>query len=488
MTSNNVIVSLDETKETIWPEFELIIKSLNCLEDSYFSIVDASGKIIFLSQGFEDIDGYPVQDIVGKNVLDVYKLGNQKSVHMIAVNEKRVLKNRLLNYLSLEGKPVKLLMDIHPVYSGDEVIGSVAVSYDKSRTQVLTDRVLELQKALSNQFKKRSQNGTQFCFDDIIGSSDSMQNVIEMAKRMATTDSRIMILGETGTGKELLAQSIHNYSSRSDGPFVAINCSAIPDTLLESILFGTTKGAFTGSENKPGLFEEAENGTLFLDEINSMSVVFQSKLLRALETNRIRRVGSNKEIPVNARIISAMNLNPEEAIESEKIRSDFYFRLAVVTIESPPLRKRDGDITILSWYYIKKYNKNLGRKIQEISPETVNILENHNWPGNVRELAHCIEHAMNMVDPNETSLLVEHLPAFLQNKIKTSSVLPINFEEINDYNQLMMQIEKDILIDLLKKNNCNISQTAKKLNLSRQCLFYKIKRLNIDIQHDIQII
>lgn len=468
-------------------EFELIVKALNCLEDAYFSIVDATGKIVFLSKGFEAIDGYIVNEVTGRNVLDVYKLGHDKSVHMIAINEKRVLKNRLLNYLSADGKPVKLLMDIHPVFSGNKVIGSVAVSYDKSKTQILTERVLELQKALSSNFYKNRQNGTQYCFDDIIGSSKQIRKVIKMAKKIATTDSRVMILGETGTGKELLAQSIHNYRSRANGPFVAINCSAIPETLFESILFGTTKGAFTGAENKAGLFEEAQNGTLFLDEINSMSVALQSKLLRVLETKHVRRLGSNKEIPVNARVISAMNLEPEKAIESGTIRSDLYYRLAVVTIESPPLREREGDIELLAWYYIKKYNEIMGRKINKISPEVINILENYHWPGNVRELAHCIEHAMNMVEPSESSLRIEHLPGFLNRIYRKNDLLPIDIPQINDYNQLIEQLEKKILTEALKKNNGNISQTAKSLNLSRQALFYKIKRLNIDIQREIKI-
>lgn len=296
-----------------------------------------------------------------------------------------------------------------------------------------------------------------------------------------------MILGETGTGKELFAQSIHNESSRAKEPFIAVNCSAIPDSLLESILFGTTKGAFTGAENKSGLFEEAKNGTLFLDELNSMSIVLQAKLLRALETNRIRRVGGNQEIPVNPRIISAMNINPLEAIENEKLRSDFYYRLAVVTLECPSLRNRKEDIITLSWHYIKKYNKILGRKIDRLSPEVMKILENYNWPGNVRELSHCIEHAMNMVDPNDTSLLVRHLPAFIQENALKSNILPIILPKTNDFKQIMNQVEKDILLQALKRNNGNMNQSAKELGLSRQSLFYKLKKLNIDIEHETYI-
>lgn len=481
-------VDLNEPKidcNNIRNEFELIIKSLDCLEDCYFSIVDAAGTMIFISKAFEKIDGY--SNILGKNVMDVYKLGPQNSVHIKVINEKRVMKNTLLRYPSVNGQPIELVMDIYPVFSGQEVIGSIAISRDTSKIQALTDTVLQLQKALNNQLQKPSNNGTQFCFDDIIGSGECMQNVINTAKKMARSESRIMILGETGTGKELFAQSIHNKSSRAKEPFVAVNCSAIPENLLESLLFGTNKGAFTGAQDKPGLFEEAKNGTLFLDELNSMNIVLQSKLLRALETNRIRRVGGNKEIPVNPRIISAMNIDPIEAIETEKLRSDFYYRLAVITLESPPLRNRKEDIITLSWHYIKKYNKILGRKIDEISEEVIQILENYNWPGNVRELSHCIEHAMNMVDPNETSLLVLHLPAFLQGQTAKNTTLPIIVPKHNDYKQLMEQVEKEILTQALKRNNGCMNQTAKELNLSRQCLYYKLKRLNIDIQHEIHI-
>ncbi len=468
-------------------DYELIIKSLNGLEDCYFSIVDASGKIIFVSKDFESLDGYVTSDIIGKNILDVYKLGEQNSVHMRAINEKRVLKNTLLKYPSVDGKPVQLVMDIHPIFSGKEVIGSIAISRDTSKIQALTDTVLLLQKSLNNQLKKTSNNGTQFCFDDIIGSGTCMKNVITKAKKMARSESRIMILGETGTGKELFAQSIHNESSRAKEPFIAVNCSAIPDTLLESILFGTNKGAFTGAEDKPGLFEEAKNGTLFLDELNSMSIVLQAKLLRALETNRIRRVGGNKEIPVNPRVISAMNIDPLEAIETEKMRSDFYYRLAVVTLESPPLRDRQEDIITLAMFYIKKYNKILGRKINELSSEVIQLFEKYRWPGNVRELCHTIEHAMNMVDPTDTSILVQHLPAFLQDNSNQNHQSPITIPKGNDYKEIMLQVEKDFLTQALKRHNGNMNQTAIELGLTRQCLFYKLKRLSIDIQHEIHI-
>ncbi|EKN67939.1 sigma-54-dependent Fis family transcriptional regulator [Schinkia azotoformans] len=484
------LVELNKPKKSckdICAEFELVINSLDCLSDCYFSIVDATGKIVFISKEFEKFDGYKTSDILGRNVLDVYNLGEQNSVHMIAIHERRIMKNTLLRYSAANGKIVELIMDIYPVFSEQEVIGSVAISRDTSKIKELTDKLSQLQKALYHQMQKTNNNGTQFCFDDIIGSGERLQRVINNAKKMASSESRIMILGETGTGKELFAQSIHNFSSRAAEPFIAVNCSAIPDTLLESILFGTTKGAFTGAMDKAGLFEEAKNGTLFLDELNSMSIVLQAKLLRALETNRIRRVGGNKEIPVNPRIISAMNIDPIEAIETEKLRSDFYYRLAVVTLDIPPLRDRKEDITTLSWCYIKKYNKILGRKIDKISDEVVQMMESYNWSGNVRELSHCIEHAMNIIDPNDTSLQARHLPPFLQDKTLKKNIPPINVSKFNDYKQMMQQVEKDILTEALKRNNGNINQTAKEFNLSRQCLHYKLKRLDIDVQHEIHI-
>jgi arginine utilization regulatory protein len=468
-------------------EYDLLIKSIDCLEDCYFSLVDATGKIVFLSKDFEKIDGYVTSNILGKNVLDVYRLDKRDSVHMKVINEKRILKNTLFRYPAANDQPVEVVMDIYPVFSGSEVIGSFGITRDTSKIQALTDKLFQLQQALYDQSREMNKNGTQYCLDDIIGSGEAIQNVISTAKKMAHSESRIMILGETGTGKELFAQSIHNYSPRASEPFVAINCSAIPDTLLESILFGTKKGAFTGAEDKPGLFEEAKNGTLFLDEINSMSIVLQSKLLRALETNRIRRLGCNKEIPVHPRIISAMNINPKEAIETGKLRSDFYYRLAVVTLECPPLRDRKEDIIPLARFFLIKYNKILGRRVAEMSKEVIQILENHNWPGNVRELSHCIEHGMNMVDPGDTSLLVQHLPAFLLDKTLRRNILPIIVPKSNDYKQIMLQVEKSILTQALKRNNGNMNQTAKELNLSRQCLYYKLKQLDIDIQHEIHI-
>src|SRR5699024_5466779 len=211
-----------------------------------------------------------------------------------------------------------------------------------------------------------------------------------------------------GTGKELFAQSIHN-NSLVPGPFVSINCAAIPENLLEGLLFGTTEGAFTGAKNHPGLFEEAKNGTLFLDELNSMPPNLQPKLLRAIETGKIRRVGETRERIVKPRIISALNIHPLDAIENHDIRMDLFYRLGVITIVIPPLKDRLDDIPILVDKFINKFNIKLNKNIKGVTPEVEEIFNSHNWPGNVRELEHLIEHSM-IITTGDRYIRKENLP------------------------------------------------------------------------------
>ncbi|MGB3913916.1 MAG: sigma 54-interacting transcriptional regulator, partial [Thermacetogeniaceae bacterium] len=331
------------------------------------------------------------------------------------------------------------------------------------------------------QKRRKHANGTIFEFDDIIGESDSIKQTIKIAKKFARSLSPVIIQGETGTGKELFAQSIHNYSSRANGPFVAVNCAAIPESLLEGILFGTSKGAFTGAEDKSGLFEEATEGTLFLDEINSMSMLLQTKMLRVLQNKTVRRVGGNKEIPVNPRIISATNVDPMESIAKNQLRNDLYYRLAVATLVIPPLRNRLDDIPILARYFIEKNSKIMGKNIKYISDEVFEIFNKYNWPGNVRELEHVIEHAINMADSTDTKLSVQHLPPHLREKFTHKHHFYKDYK-VNNLQQTLLDIEKDIITQELINNDYNITKTAKSLGISRQHLQYRLKKLNIKKQ------
>ena len=231
----------------------------------------------------------------------------------------------------------------------------------------------------------------------------------EKLKKVALTNSAVLIEGETGTGKDMIAKILHSESPRKNMPFITQNCAAIPNELLESIFFGTVKGAYTGAENRKGLFELADGGTLFLDELSSMDLNLQAKILKAIEEGYIRRIGGTTNIKINVRLVSAMNIKPEIAISKNLIRKDLFYRLSVVRFEIPPLRKRKEDILLLSFYFIEKYNKEMGKNVKEISEMVKTIFLNHSWSGNVRELKNVIESIFNFIET--TTITMRDIPA-----------------------------------------------------------------------------
>ena len=251
----------------------------------------------------------------------------------------------------------------------------------------------------------------KYSFNDILGISHGLRQVKEKLNKAALTDSTILIRGESGTGKELFAHAVHTASHRAKGPFVAINCSAIPESLLESELFGYEEGAFTGAKRggKPGKFELAEGGILFLDEIGDMPQHLQAKLLRVLENRRIERVGSTELVPINVRIIAATNRHLEEMVERHEFRGDLYYRLSVIPVFIPPLRDRQEDTPVLIEHFLDKYSKKLGRGRQRLDPAAAGMLKDYSWPGNVRELQNAIEYAVNMSESGQL-ITVDHLP------------------------------------------------------------------------------
>ena len=257
-----------------------------------------------------------------------------------------------------------------------------------------------LDKTMSNirppQKKGHYNNGTQYTFKNVKGNNPEFRRCINTAQMAANSPSPIMLYGETGTGKELFAQSIHNVSVRRKAGYIPVNCSAIPENLLEGILFGTTRGAFTGALDKPGLFEMANGGTLLLDEINSMPIGLQGKILRVLQEKKVRRVGSLKEIDIDAKIISSINIQPHQAIENNTLRADLFYRLGVVFIGIPPLVERKDDISLLVQFFVEKCSDTLGVRQHRLSKQVMDMFFTYQWPGNVRELEHIIEGAMNV--------------------------------------------------------------------------------------------
>ncbi|MFL0267177.1 sigma-54 interaction domain-containing protein [Candidatus Clostridium radicumherbarum] len=307
----------------------------------------------------------------------------------------------------------------------------------------------------------------KYNFHHIIGNSEALICCKDKAVRASKTSSPILIYGETGTGKELFIQAIHNNSDRSNKPFIAQNCAAIPSNLLEGILFGITKGAFTGAEDKKGIFELANGGTLYLDELNSMPIELQGKLLRVLQDGTVRRLGSSINKSVDTRLIVSLNEWPELLIEEGKLRKDLYYRLNVVRIDLPPLRYRKEDIPLITEYFIKKFNKKFHASIDGIDASSLEKLIYLEWQGNVRELEHVIEGVFNLKQ---------------KGKINDNDLEYIGLNIVNRNMSLkskVEEIEKSYIKEALIINKYNISKAADFLQIPRQTLQSKIKKYNI---------
>lgn len=319
----------------------------------------------------------------------------------------------------------------------------------------------------------------QYAFDNIVGQSAAMENVFKLMRKVIPTDTTVLLMGETGTGKELIAKAIHYNGPRKERPFLAQNCAALPDTLLESELFGHTKGAFTGaSSDKKGMFELADNGTLFLDEINDTSPAMQQRLLRVLQEGEILPLGSEKTINVDVRIISATNVDLQKSIQEGKFREDLYYRLNVFPIRIPPLRERPEDIASLAQHFMEKYSVKMGKKISGLSMEGLSYLANMNFRGNVRELENLIERSVTLAEDNST-ITLDQLTQEPSRRIETTLATAGHSGTLKEMTE---SLEKFHIVENLKKYNGNISKTARELGLSRLGLHKKLQRYSIDPQ------
>ncbi|MDM7995197.1 MAG: PEP-CTERM-box response regulator transcription factor [Acidobacteriota bacterium] len=307
-------------------------------------------------------------------------------------------------------------------------------------------------------------------FEDIVGSSPPMQEIFATVRKVSGTDVPVLITGESGTGKELIANAIHNLSRRKNGPFIAINCGAIPDTLLESELFGHEKGSFTGaSTQRKGKLEYANGGTLFLDEIGDLVPELQVKILRFLQEKVIERVGGRQLIPVDSRVIAATNQNLEEEVKANRFREDLYFRLAVVKMALPPLRERGNDVIQLADHLVTAFCKELKKPAKRFSKQALDALRRHNWPGNVRELQNRVKRAIVLADGSTIG------PSELELETPNGSVSTSS----STLKEAKEALERDILANTLRENNGNISKTAKALGISRPTLYDLMSRYGL---------
>jgi arginine utilization regulatory protein len=448
-------VKMDKNKKQ--KLFNIIMENIN----EGIQVIDENGKTILYNKKMSDIEEMNNNKLKDENLSEKYP------------------------FLVEEYNTDKMKYSI-PINFNDGTIWTLKISRDINDLKILYKKINKLE--LQNKKNENNSEKACFTFTDIIGENKKIKKLKKQAMKAARTDSSILIVGDTGTGKELFAQSIHNASIRKKKPFIAQNCAALPENLLEGILFGTRKGGFTGAIDREGLFEQANKGTLLLDEINSMSFNLQAKLLRVLEEGLIRPIGSKEYISVNVRIIATINTPPAEAIRNNKLRADLYYRLAVVLLYLPLLCERKDDIMLLTSNFIERYNNKFNLNVCKISDEVKDIFYNYSWPGNIRQLKHLIEGIMNLID-NEKVIKRQHIEPFLININKESTdeisideestVGGQQYKKESSLPERLDDIEKDIIIKTLEETRYNVTEAAKMLGIKRQSLQYRMEKYDI---------
>jgi transcriptional regulator with PAS, ATPase and Fis domain len=445
--------------------------ALNLLSECILG-VDELGNVNFISRSYAQLLG--IEDpnsVIGKHCTEVVKntrlhiviqTGQAEIGHIHRIGNKDVIATRI------------------PILKEGKVIGAIGkiVFHDVHELKVLANRINKMESKIEYYQKElRRIQGAKYSFQNIVGESKKIKEVKNNAIKVAKSRSTVLIRGETGTGKELLAHAIHLASPRSEGPFIRLNCAAIPRELLEAELFGYEEGAFTGAKKggRPGKFELANNGTLFLDEIGDMPLEMQAKLLRVLQEKEFERVGGTKVSQIDVRIIAATNKDLWEMTRQGKFREDLFYRLNVFMLEIPPLRERKEDIIPITKFLINKLNTELGRNVTNIDNNVWSIFMEYDWPGNIRELENILERSINVVEGS--TIHVHHLPVYLRKRFE-------NKQDDEPLFSLQMEIEKaekNAIIKALEKASGNIQEAANLLGIHRSSLYRKIEKYNIQI-------
>ena len=442
-------------------------------------VTDAEGIIVYYNRAMSRIDELDPDHVISRKITDVYDLDNTTSLIMQCLEKQKPIIDSPIYYRTRMGKFANTIHNVMPIFNKNKLVGAICFVRDYHA-------MVSTIGSMPFPGKDQQYDSSSITFERIIGQDPALVDAKNSARMASSTPSPVMLFGETGTGKELFARAIHNHSSRSSKKYTPVNCAAIPENLLEGILFGTSRGAFTGSVDKAGLFEITHKGTIFLDEINSMPVGLQSKILRSIQENKVRRVGDLKEIETDLKIISSVNKDPHVDISEGALRSDLFYRLGVVFIHIVPLRERIGDLDLLVNHFIEKHNILLTKKVKRISNEVMELFRFYSWPGNVRELEHVIEGAMNLVDKDEV-IRIQHLQTHFSNR--SVKAKPEMFREkqadrfMGNRNAHLIKDqsnhEKSILENTLLEHQGNITRTAAALGISRQLLYYKIKKFTI---------
>lgn len=423
-------------------------------------MMDKDGNIVYFNKAAEEITGYRREEVIGKAciMLDtdtctiLTDSGRQKSCSLF---KEGTICNKKCRIRSNDGRSVYLLKNAVVIRDTDgEILGGVESITDITSLYMKELELEELKQELRE----------EYWFMGLLGKSSPMQDLYEQIRNAAMSDAPVLIWGESGTGKNLIANAIHSLSRRKDGPFIKMNCASLNEYLLESELFGHKKGSFTGAiSDRTGRFEAADRGSILLDEIGDMPLMMQAKLLRVLEEKVVERVGDHSPIPVDVRLISATNKDMQELVASNKFREDLFYRVNSIFIKAPPLRERVEDIPILAFHYLKKIAYANGKEIKRISPQVVEIMRNYKWPGNVRQLINALEHSA--ITCRDDTLEVSDLPDYVFHKEKRH----------NGGNN----VNKDDILSVLSMYKGNKTLTAKHLGISRVTLWKKLKEYGV---------
>lgn len=463
---------------------KIIMQNILHYGDVGVHVIDKDRKTIVYNEVMARIEGLKRSEVLEKEMLLNFPSLNQDTSTLIKVlNTGTPILNSTQTYLNFKGQQITSINSTIPLYDKKEIIGALEIANNITHLRSLSNKLMDLQyqlKTSKNEKNTLKDKINRYGFKDIIGEDEKLVLAKEIGKKASESSSSVLIYGDTGTGKELFAQSIHYDGIRRNKPFIAQNCAAIPESLLEGILFGTEKGGFTGAVQREGIFEQADGGTLMLDEINSMSLPLQAKLLRVLQEGYIRRVGGEKDIHVDVRIIATTNEPPLQSLKNRTIRKDLFYRLNVIYIYIPSLNERIRDIRILYSYFIEKYNSILNKNIDDVSAEVKELFSNHDWPGNVRELSNVIEAAMNISSDGSKVLntddLISSLYLMEDKTLKGKFSNRILSENLPD---TLYHIEEELIIKSLEKNDNNISKTANDLGIKRQTLQHKLKKYDL---------
>ncbi|MCC5909748.1 MAG: sigma-54-dependent Fis family transcriptional regulator [Clostridiaceae bacterium] len=443
----------EETQGQLFTAHKHLTTVLSTISEGIMS-VDKDFVITHVNTALAQIVGMLPRDMIGKKVSSI--LGDCYHIKKVLETGRSCLEEEIT--IDVLKQQVHCTLKATPIKDQSmQVVGAVMTFREIKQVHQIVNKM----------------TGTQarFYFRDIVGKSHKIQEVIRKAKVAAKSPSTVLLLGESGTGKEVLAQAIHNSSDRRDGPFIAINCAAMPRELIQSELFGYCDGAFTGAKRggRPGKFELADGGTLLLDEIGDMPLDMQVNLLRVLQEKNVVRVGADKPISIDVRVIAATNKNLSMEVDKGVFRKDLFYRLNVVTITIPPLKERYGDIKLLVEYFLQKMSRKLGKEISEVHPQAIETFNRYHWPGNVRELENVLEYAINMTE--DTIITKECLPFYFNEEEK-------KIEEEDEFFTLA-ELEEKAIEKALKKFDRNITKVAESLGIARNTLYEKMKKYKI---------